>query len=93
MALIQTLTVVVITLSMILVNLPFLQRLSGRLTTIICVICTCLVYLALSLAQSYLMYVLIYGVAFGCFIGLGYMAPMKNCYEHIPDKKGKGAII
>ena len=90
MALIQTLTVIVLTLSMYLVNLPFLQRVSSRSTTIFSVICTCLVYLVLSLAKSYTMYVLIYGVAFGCFIGLGYMAPMKNCYEHIPDRKGTG---
>jgi len=93
MALIQTLTVIVLTLSMILVNLPLFQRLSGQLITMVCVICTCIVYLALSLAKSYTMYVLIYGVAFGCFIGLGYMAPMKNCYEHIPERKGKEAII
>lgn len=89
MALIQTLTVIVLTLSMYLVNLPFLQRVSSRVMTILCVICTCIVYLALSLAKTYTMYVLIYGVAFGCFIGLGYMAPMKNCYDHIPDRRGK----
>ncbi len=34
------------------------------------------------------MFFAFYGIVFGLFIGYGYFAPVKNCYEQIPDKKG-----
>jgi hypothetical protein len=35
----------------------------------------------------------IYGIFYGLFIGFGYLAPIKNCYDHLPNKKGKKNII
>jgi nitrate/nitrite transporter NarK len=42
----------------------------------------------LAFGYAFWQYMLLYGVLFGLFIGFGYLAPMKNCFEHIPDRKG-----
>lgn len=44
--------------------------------------------LLLSFSQSFALYILLYGVLYGFSIGYGYMAPLKNCYDHLPNRKG-----
>ncbi len=61
---------------------------SHQITCLICIIGVALSVFTISFSESFFLYILIYGIAFGISIGFGYVAPLKNCYEHIPDKKG-----
>jgi hypothetical protein len=38
----------------------------------------------LSFLNQYEYFVALYGIAFGLFIGYGYLAPIKNCYDYLP---------
>lgn len=49
--------------------------------------------LLLSLVDQFAYYIVIYGLIYGLFIGYGYMAPLKNCYDHMPNRKGKSPPI
>jgi len=42
----------------------------------------------LSYMTSMYTYILFYGITFGVFIGYGYLAPIRNCYDYLPDRKG-----
>lgn len=45
------------------------------------------VYVA-SYLDSFVEFVLFYGVLYGFSIGIGYYPPLKNCYLHLPNNKG-----
>lgn len=66
---------------------------SNRTTSFIAVLGIALAMLALSFSTHFALYVIIYGVFYGFFIGYGYMAPLKNCYDHLPDRKGTFLVI
>lgn len=68
-------------------NVP-LFSLSNKAISLVCVCGISASMVLLSLATKFAWYVLVYGVVFGLFIGYGYMAPIKNCYSHLPDRKG-----
>lgn len=42
----------------------------------------------MSFCDQFWHFLVLYGIVFGLFIGYGYMAPIKNCYQHIPELKG-----
>ena len=60
----------------------------NRITALITVIGISLSVLSVSFIDNFIGYIIIYGIIFGFFIGYGYMAPLKNCYEHLPNRKG-----
>lgn len=70
--------------------LPKINKLkfSNFLTSIISIIGISSSVFVISFSKSFALFFLFYGIVFGLFIGFGYVAPVKNCYEHIPDKKG-----
>jgi hypothetical protein len=41
-----------------------------------------------SLCSTFITYLLVYGVLYGFFSGVGYMLPLINCYAYLPNKKG-----
>ena len=43
---------------------------------------------ALSYMESLYSYLLLYGVMFGLFLGYGYLVPVRNCFDYLPEKKG-----
>ncbi len=43
---------------------------------------------ALSYMETLYSYLLLYGVLFGLFLGYGYLVPVRNCYDYLPEKKG-----
>jgi hypothetical protein len=71
--------------------LPKINKLkfSNFITSIISIVGISLSVLVISFSKNFPMFFIFYGMVFGLFIGFGYVAPVKNCYEHIPDKKGK----
>lgn len=66
---------------------------SNRLTSLFSVLGISLAMLILSFAEHFAFYVIIYGCLYGFFIGYGYMAPLKNCYDHLPNRKGMAVLI
>lgn len=38
--------------------------------------------------QTFTGFVVFYGVCYGFSIGIGYFPPLKNCYLHLPNRKG-----
>jgi hypothetical protein len=64
---------------------------SNRVTSIIAVSGISVAMLILSFCDHFAYYVVIYGCLYGFFIGYGYMAPLKNCYDHLPHRKGNTA--
>lgn len=87
MASLLLISIFVLNVGMPLCNLKQLQF-SNRITTLISILGVCLSILAVSFGDSYAAYLIIYGILFGLFIGFGYLAPIKNCYLHIPHLKG-----
>lgn len=88
MAMLLPTSIVILNLGMPLNNINKLQF-SNRLTCLISVIGVSIAVFLTSFCNHFWMLVLVYGLIFGLFIGYGYMAPIKNCYEHIPDRKGR----
>jgi hypothetical protein len=86
---------IIMTIAIICTNLGiFLSQFkivsfSNRITALISGLGIALSVFLLSFAKSVPVYILLYGVMFGVCIGYGYMAPLKNCYEHLPNRKGK----
>ena len=62
---------------------------SNRIGSLVSVVGISLCTLAMSFSDIFELDIIIYGVLYGFFIGYGYMAPLKNTYEHLPDRKGK----
>lgn len=87
MASLLLISIFVLNVGMPLCNLKQLQF-SNRITTLISILGVCLSILVISFGDSYAAYLIIYGIFFGLFIGFGYLAPIKNCYLHIPHLKG-----
>jgi len=92
MALIQTVNLIIVNIGMPVCNIKILQF-SNRITTLISIIGVSLTVFILSFADAFWEYLILYGVFFGLFIGFGYLAPFKNCFHHIPDRKGKCSWI
>lgn len=44
---------------------------------------------ALSFVSNLFYYILYYGILFGLFLGYGYLIPIRNCYDYLPNQKGK----
>jgi len=88
MAILLPISIIVLNVGMPLGNIPQLQF-SNRITTLISIIGVCLSVFMISFGDSFWVYLVVYGMLFGIFIGFGYLAPIKNCYEHIPDRKGR----
>jgi hypothetical protein len=83
-----TLAVIFTNVGILISNFPILTF-SNRITGLIAVIGISLSMLVLSFCTQFAFYAIIYGVIYGFFIGYGYMAPLKNCYDHLPNRKGK----
>ena len=90
---------IVLTVSMVTTNLGiFLSSLkalkfSYRIMAFISMVGISGSTYALSYADSLSEYILYYGVLFGLFIGYGYLAGVRNCYDYLPDQKGRFIII
>lgn len=87
MAVLLPVSMIVLNLGMPINNIPQLQF-SNNINTLISVIGVSVSVCIMSFAHQLWHVMLFYGIFYGLFIGYGYMAPIKNCYEHIPDRKG-----
>ena len=88
MALVLPIAVVVQNLGMPLSNIPQLQF-SNRIITLSSVVAVSVAIFTLSYSNQFWQVAMLYALVFCLFIGYGYLAPIKNCYQHIPHKKGK----
>jgi hypothetical protein len=61
---------------------------SHRTVSLVCVLGIALSTFVLSFCKHFTLFILIYGVIFGLFIGYGYLAPLKNCFDYLPNRKG-----
>jgi len=43
--------------------------------------------------KTFVGFVIFYGFSYGFSIGIGYFPPLKNCYLHLPHRKGLCAGI
>ena len=87
LAIIPSASLCAINLGIFLANLPIL-RFSNRVTCLISAFGVGACSLVVSFLDQFIYYVLIFGVLSGIFVGFAYMAPIKNCYEHLPHRKG-----
>jgi uncharacterized YccA/Bax inhibitor family protein len=87
MAVLLPVSIIVLNFGMPINNIPQLQF-SNKINTLISVIGVCISVCVMSFGNQLWHVMLFYGIFYGLFIGYGYMAPIKNCYEHIPDRKG-----
>lgn len=87
MASLLLISILVLNVGMPLCNIRQLQF-SNRVTTLLSILGVCLSIFVISFCDQFWHYLLIYGIFFGLFIGFGYLAPIKNCYLHIPHLKG-----
>lgn len=87
MASLLLISIIVLNFGMPLCNVRQLQF-SNRMTTFISILGVCGSIFLISFCDAFWQYFLIYGIVFGMFIGFGYLAPIKNCYQHIPQLKG-----
>jgi Flp pilus assembly protein protease CpaA len=87
MAILLPISIIVLNVGMPISNIKQL-RFSNRVTTLISIIGICLAVMGMSFGNQFWHFLVLYGIVFGIFIGYGYMAPIKNCYEHIPSLKG-----
>jgi hypothetical protein len=60
----------------------------NRISTLVFIVGVAGTMFIVSFTSSFVLYILIYGLFYGLFIGFGYISPLANCIEHIPDKKG-----
>lgn len=61
---------------------------SNRLVSLATVLGIALSTLILSFCKTFSLFIVLYGFAYGFFIGYGYLSPLKNTYAHLPNKKG-----
>lgn len=92
LSIIQTMAIIFTNIGIFCCNFKILSF-SNRITSAISVLGISLCMLILSFLHSFIFYILIYGLLYGFFIGFGYMAPLKNCYDHLPNRKGIDFII
>ena len=71
----------------------FLTHVSNRILCIGAIIGMSLSVLAASFMQTFAGFVIFYGICYGLSIGIGYFPPLKNCYLHLPRRKGLCAGI
>lgn len=87
MAILLPVSMVILNIGMPISNLKVFVF-DHRITALITVCGISMTIFFLSFCNRFIFYILIYGFLFGLFIGYGYLAPIKNCYEHIPTRKG-----
>ncbi len=87
MASLLLISILILNVGMPLCNIRMLQY-SDRITTLISILGICTSILLVSFGNTFIFYLFVYGIVFGIFIGFGYLAPIKNCYSHIPHLKG-----
>jgi hypothetical protein len=92
MASLLLISIIVLNFGMPLCNIKQLLF-SNRITTLISIIGVCLSVFTISFCDQFWQYLVMYGIVFGLFIGFGYLAPIKNCYQHIPHLKGRLTLI
>jgi sugar phosphate permease len=92
LSIIQTMAIIFTNIGIFCCNFKILSF-SNRITSAISVLGISLCMLILSFLHSFIFYILIYGLLYGFFIGFGYMAPLKNCYDHLPNRKGMNLLI
>ena len=95
----QTVTVsdlsIILTMTIIFTNVGIycnnfkILTFSNKMTSLITVIGISASVFVQSFVDNFIGYILIYGIIFGFFIGYGYLASLKNCYEHLPNRKGQ----
>lgn len=71
----------------------FLTNVSNRILCIAAIIAMSLSVFAASFMETFAGFVAFYGVGYGLSIGIGYFPPLKNCYLHLPKRKGLCAGI
>jgi len=81
----------VLNIGMPIQNIPQI-RFSNKISTLISILGVSVSVFLVSLGTQFWHFLMLYGITFGLFIGYGYLAPIKNCYEHIPDRKGKKCL-
>jgi OFA family oxalate/formate antiporter-like MFS transporter len=82
-----TLTFVTVNVGIVLSTL-FLSKLSNRIQCIIAVICMSGSVFGASFMTTFFGFCVFYGLFYGISIGIGYFPPVKNCYLHLPTRKG-----
>jgi hypothetical protein len=87
LSIILTLAIIFTNVGIFFSNFKFVTF-SNRVTSLIASMGISLSMVALSFSTEFQYYVLLYGPVYGFFIGYGYMAPIKNCYDHLPNRKG-----
>jgi hypothetical protein len=87
MASLLLISIFILNVGMPLCNVRQLQF-SNRITTLISIVGVCGSIFLISFGDQFWHYLVVYGIVFGMFIGFGYLAPVKNCYSHIPHLKG-----
>lgn len=83
----MSISVLSVSLGMVFPKFKLLQF-NNRTTSLISMFGVVGSVFSVSFTNSFYVYIAIYGVVFGVSIGYGYVAPIKNCVYHIPDKKG-----
>ena len=91
LSIINTLALVFTNFGIFIVNFKIF-KFPHRVISLIAVLGMSLSTLALSFVKSFALYIILYGFVFGFFIGFGYLAPLKNTYEHLPNRKGTDNI-
>ena len=85
---------VLFTTAIIMINVgmalstSFLQRFSNQRVCVFSIVCVSLAVFVSSFMTTFAGFVVFYGVIYGASIGIGYLAPVKNAYSHLPSRKG-----
>lgn len=87
-----TLTIITINIGTALSTF-YLSKISNRILCIAAILCLSSVVFIASFMETFVGFVIFYGVLHGLSIGVGYFPPLKNCYLHLPTKKGLCAGI
>lgn len=87
LSIINTLAICMTNLGMFLSNFKILTF-PHRTVSIICVLGIAASTFTMSFCKQFYLFVIIYGIVFGLFIGYGYLAPLRNCFDYLPTRKG-----
>lgn len=87
-----TIAIIMVNVGMSLGNL-LSSRLTNQVICAIAVACVATSVFISSFMTSFVGFILFYGILYGLSIGIGYLAPVKNAYLHLPARKGLCAGI
>jgi MFS family permease len=87
LSLLITITFVTVNLGVALSTI-FFSNISNRIQCIIAVIGVSGSVFAASFMTNFVGILIFYGCCYGVCIGMGYFPPVKNCYLHLPSRKG-----